>query len=224
LSIFGKNINEKVYFNPVVNSLTSNGSTCEGDNAIFEIIGTPNADVSYNINGGGSQVIVLNSSGYGQISISSVITDQTIYLTSIQLGGDSTSLTITQTVTVIQTPVLTISNSLPISLCNNGYLNIFWSSNVPGTTLIFTSVSNNVIGFPGAGDENSLNQNISLSNPNLSGDITITIMPYANGCSGLPVTVPVHINAAPIIVSISEDSNIICSGNNVTFNVTGNQF
>ena len=196
ISLYGKNINKNPFFNPIINSLTSNISTCEGGNAIFEIIGTPNADVSYNINGGGSQVVVLDSSGYGQIFISSVNTDQTIYLTSIQLGGDFTTLTNIETVTVYQSPVI-VSYDYNFELCDGGYLNINLASNLPNTTYSYTSVSNNINGYPSVGDESTLNQIINLSNTNLSGQITIIIAPHANGCVGSSVYINVFVNPNP---------------------------
>ena len=127
----------------------------------------------------------------------------------------------TATVNIIEKPVLTITNSLPIVLCDGEFLDIDWSSNVAGTTITYTASSNNVT-YPSSGDDTTLDQILNLINTDQIGDITITITPFANGCSGTPVQVPVRINPIPVITSVAVDTDTICSGNEVTFTVTSN--
>ncbi|BCY28737.1 T9SS type B sorting domain-containing protein [Flavobacterium okayamense] len=127
----------------------------------------------------------------------------------------------TATVTIIEKPVLSINNPLPITLCDGEFLHVDWTSNVAGTTLTYTASSNNVT-YPSNGDQSTLDQVLSLINSDQIGDITITITPFANGCSGDAIQVPVRINPNPVISSVSVDQNTICSGNEVTFTVTSN--
>ncbi|WP_181369198.1 hypothetical protein, partial [Flavobacterium profundi] len=55
---------------PSVTSLTGNGPICDGEDAIFTIVGTANATVSYSLDGGTTtQTIVLDASGNGQVVI-----------------------------------------------------------------------------------------------------------------------------------------------------------
>src|SRR5690606_13322592 len=110
----------------------------------------------------------------------------------------------TATVTIIETPTLTINNGLPIVLCDGEFLDIDWSSDVAGTTLTYTASSNNVT-YPSSGDESTLDQVLNLINTEQIGDITIMITPYANGCSGSRVPVQVRINPNPIITSVAVD-------------------
>ena len=99
-----------------VTSLVSNSPICANDSAAFYLVGTPDATVSYTINGGVVQTTLLNATGNGTVVVPSVTIDQTILLTDITLGGCSTSLTNTITVVVNAPPVLVITN--PAAVCN----------------------------------------------------------------------------------------------------------
>ncbi|PHS03185.1 MAG: hypothetical protein COA88_16010, partial [Kordia sp.] len=56
---------------------------CDGNDAVFNITGTANATVTYNINGGGDQTIVLDGTGNATVTVSGVSADQTINLISV---------------------------------------------------------------------------------------------------------------------------------------------
>ncbi|MFT3981040.1 MAG: gliding motility-associated C-terminal domain-containing protein [Ferruginibacter sp.] len=53
-------------------SVTANGPLCTGDNAVFTITGTPNAIVTYNINGGASQTVTLDAAGNATVTVPGV--------------------------------------------------------------------------------------------------------------------------------------------------------
>ncbi|BCY29464.1 hypothetical protein KK2020170_23320 [Flavobacterium okayamense] len=139
----------------------------------------------------------------------------------VPTNGACSSYTVSTTIEITARPVLTINNPLPITLCDGEFLHVDWTSNVAGTTLTYTASSNNVT-YPSNGDQSTLDQVLSLINSDQIGDITITITPFANGCSGDAIQVPVRINPNPVISSVSVDQNTICSGNEVTFTVTSN--
>lgn len=110
---------------------------------------------------------------------------------------------------------------MPIVLCDGEFLDVDWSSTIAGTTITYTASSNNVT-YPSSGDDTTLDQVLALIDSEQIGDITITITPFANGCSGEPVAVPVRINPNPVMTSVTVDSDTLCSGSEVTFSVTSN--
>ncbi|KGO97470.1 hypothetical protein Q767_02430, partial [Flavobacterium enshiense DK69] len=64
-------------------SVTSTSPICSGSNAVFNLIGTANTAVTYNINGGASQTTTLNGSGLSTITIPAVTANTTFNATSI---------------------------------------------------------------------------------------------------------------------------------------------
>jgi hypothetical protein len=75
-------------------SVTSNTPVCSGNDAIFTITGTPDATVTYNIDGGPDQTIVLDASGNGTVTEAGVTANTTINLSDIaNPGGTPTIIT-----------------------------------------------------------------------------------------------------------------------------------
>ncbi|HYQ57299.1 MAG TPA: hypothetical protein VEP89_08105 [Draconibacterium sp.] len=99
------NLNSSVTVNPLPTATISstNGPVCEGEDASFTLNGTSSSAVTYNINGGGNETIILEG-GSGVISFSNVTEDQTITLVSVSYGTCTTDLTETKTVAVNPLP------------------------------------------------------------------------------------------------------------------------
>ncbi|MQP63629.1 PKD domain-containing protein, partial [Flavobacterium sp. LMO6] len=72
---------------PVLSTLTSNSPICSGNNAVFNITGTPNAIVSYNINLGASQTTTINAGGTVTVTVPSVTTNTTFNAINIAAAG-----------------------------------------------------------------------------------------------------------------------------------------
>ncbi|RXR15960.1 hypothetical protein EQG63_12095, partial [Flavobacterium amnicola] len=68
---------------PVLTSITNNSPICTTGNAIFNLTGTPNATVTYNINGGAAQTIALNAGGTATVTVTGVSANTTFNATSI---------------------------------------------------------------------------------------------------------------------------------------------
>src|SRR5690606_11763696 len=122
--------------NPILTSLTSNSPICSGNDAEFTLVGTANATVSYTINGGTTQTVVLDGSGNGMVTIVSASSDQTIQLAEINDGTCSTVLSNTETVIVNPNPILTsLTSNSPICSGNDAE---FILAGTPNTTVSYT--------------------------------------------------------------------------------------
>ncbi|MCZ8331910.1 MAG: choice-of-anchor L domain-containing protein, partial [Flavobacterium sp.] len=117
-----------LFVNPLPNAAISQStSICSGQNATVTFQGTPNATVTYNINGGSNLTTILNSSG-DSIILSAVLTSTTVYnLVSVQDPNDPTvivPLIGSITITVNTAPVITTPTVFVVcddSLDNDGF-------------------------------------------------------------------------------------------------------
>ena len=73
---------------------------CSGANAVFTITGSANATVSYTLNGGSAQTVVLDGSGSGTVTVTAPSVNQTLALQSVTLSGCTSTVTGSATVTV----------------------------------------------------------------------------------------------------------------------------
>ncbi|MDO6622760.1 T9SS type B sorting domain-containing protein, partial [Oceanihabitans sp. 1_MG-2023] len=92
-----------VLVNPSITSLSSNLEVCEGDTAIFTVMGGAGNEILYTINGVTQQQVVISNSGEIDIYVNGVVGNQTIVLEQVldSTTGCSTLLGDTQTVNVI---------------------------------------------------------------------------------------------------------------------------
>ncbi|MBE9576156.1 PKD domain-containing protein, partial [Flavobacterium proteolyticum] len=74
---------------PVLTSITSTTPICSGNNAVFNLTGTPNAIITYNINGGTSQTITLSAAGTASVTVPSVVANTTLNATNVAAAGTS---------------------------------------------------------------------------------------------------------------------------------------
>ena len=72
---------------PTLTSITSTTPICSGNNAVYNLTGTPNAIVSYNINGGASQTVTLNAGGTATVTVPSVTANTILNATNIAAAG-----------------------------------------------------------------------------------------------------------------------------------------
>lgn len=88
-------------------SVTGNNSpVCVGSDAIFNLSGTNGATVTYTINGGGNQFVVLTGGG-ATVTLSGPLLNQTLELVSVDYGGCTVNISGTSTVIVNATNVWT---------------------------------------------------------------------------------------------------------------------
>ena len=104
-------------------SATSN-AICEGEDAVFNITGTPNATITYNLNGGADVQVQLDASGNYTITVPAPTADQTLNLTNVQTANSSgcnVDLTASTTVTVNQALDSSFSYT---ATCDGGVVNL----------------------------------------------------------------------------------------------------
>ncbi|MGB0896784.1 MAG: T9SS type B sorting domain-containing protein [Flavobacteriaceae bacterium] len=129
---------ETVIIDPVlvVSSLVGNGPICEGDDAVFTVVGSPNSIVTYSINGGAAQTINLDALGNGVITVVGVTANVDVNLTSLSLSG--CSVVLTNTATVVVTPNSSLTSLTAISPVCIGDDAVFNFVGTPNATVTYT--------------------------------------------------------------------------------------
>lgn len=208
-------INNNHYKNSLLTltATISANSICSGNSGIVTFNGTPNAIVTFSVDGGFNQTITLNSSGSFVLTTPPLTSNSTYTLVSISDGVSSAPLTSSATVVVNSIP--NILGTIPTTvICNGETTNIVLMASLPSTTFIWNVISNNVIGAT-SGSGNIIEQSLFLANPASNGYVTYIVTPFNNGCSGSSVSIDVVILPTPntgvsgeIFVSESSTSQI----------------
>ncbi|MBF6640316.1 hypothetical protein IVB69_02365, partial [Flavobacterium sp. J49] len=105
---------------PIVSVAVSPTTICANDSATFTFTGTPDAVVTYNINGGANQTVTLNAGGIATI-IGTFSADTTINIVSVASSGTPSCInpqTSSVTLTVLPLPTASITVS-PTTICAN---------------------------------------------------------------------------------------------------------
>jgi len=204
-----------VNINPVLTSLSTTSAVCSGGDAVFTLVGTPNATVSYDINGGASTTVVLDGAGNGIVTVSGVTANTIITLSDIALSGCNTALTNTATVVVIGSPVLT--SLTPITpVCSEGDA-VFTLVGTPTATVTYdiNGGASTTVVLDGSG-----NGTVTVSG--VTANTIITLIDIAlSGCNTiLTNTVTVVVNVNPVFTTLSTTSPV-CSGSDAVFTLVG---
>lgn len=154
------------YVQPVI---TSNGTICSGQDAVFTVNGAVGDTLTYNINGGTSQNITIGASGTTQIIVNNVTTNQTINFTHILSNSTcSYDLSITSNVTLAipdftqVAPICEGDTVNPLPVISNNGISGSWSpafDNMHTTQYTFT---------PAAGACAGVTQMTVVVNPKIS--------------------------------------------------------
>lgn len=196
-------------------TITSSQTVCYGNSGVITITGTPNATVTYNIDSGPNQNIVLGTSGTATL-MTAPLTSIVVYsLVSIStFDGCTNQISGSATISAQQIPIVTtnVSNS---TICSGMNTHIDLTSTVPNTVYSWTVTQNGVNGAT-AGTGNSINQTLT-ANSFSEGSVTYTITPSVGGCVGNAISVTIIVTPEPDIIGPS--SYILCSEDtiNVSF-------
>lgn len=199
-------------------TISSDATICSGDNATVTFTGTANATVTYKVNNGNDQNIILDNSGIA--TITDVFTTTTMYsLISIASSGTPSCTqpqTGTVTITVVPLPFVTISSE-KINICPNELATVVFTG-TPDATVIYTV---------NGGTE----QKIILNNSgtaeiikNYSDTVVYDLVNITTagtpGCSR-PQIGTITITVIPLPKVTISGSTSICPNNNATVTFTG---
>ncbi|MGX7666948.1 beta strand repeat-containing protein [Flavobacterium pedocola] len=191
----------------------TNSPVCSGNDAVFNLTGTSGATVTYNINGGSNQTVVLTG-GTAAVTVTGASSDQTLNLVSVVLSGCSQTLSGSSTVTVNPAPVASINgNNSPVCSGNDAVFNLTGTS---GATVTYNinGGSNQTVVLTGG--------TAAVTVTGVSSDQTLNLVSVAlSGCSqALSASSTVTITSS-LFVSISSNNSPVCTGNTAIFNLTG---
>ncbi len=103
-----RNLNFNINLFPVISLpiLSATSPICNGQNAIFNITGTPALVVEYNINNGTSQTVTIPASGSTTVMVSSPTINQTLKITKVSnVNCAADNLNINTTILISQIPI-----------------------------------------------------------------------------------------------------------------------
>jgi len=196
-------------------SLTTTSPICSGANAVFTLIGTPNATVTYTIDGGGATTILLDTSGNGIVTVTGVTTNTVIVLSDIAISGCNTTLTDTVTVVVNVIPAVTnLTASTPVC---TGQDAVFTITGTPNSVVTYTidGGTSTIVTLDGSGTGVVTIIGVTSNTVILLSDVAL------NGCNvTISNTATVIIDPILVVTSLIGTSPV-CSGQDAVFNVVG---
>ena len=224
----GAPITATVTVNPLPTATISGTTTiCNGSSTTISFSGTPNAIVTYTVNGGLNQTTVLNNSGGGSVSTGNLTSTATYQLVSVVAAGLPACTQVQSgsvVVTVIPVPLVNSVVSSP-TICSGQPTGISLSSNVTSATFNWTITQSGVIGAS-AGNGNTISQNLTTTGTT-TGFVTYNITANEGACQGPVTSILITVNPIPVVTP-STVLQSVCSGSissiQLTSNVTGTVF
>ena len=218
----GLPITATVTVNPLPTVTISGTSTiCFGSNTSIDFAGTPDAIVTYTVNGGANQTVVLDSTGVKSISTGTLNTNTTYELVSISSSGIpicSNNVTGSILISVIPIPLVSTIVASP-KVCSGQSTGISLSSNVANATFSWTAIFDNATGV-NTGTGNIISDNVTATGT-VIGSVTYSIIANFGSCSGPAKLETIIVNPIPVI-TLSTNVNNLCSGNTTSFGLSSN--
>ncbi|MCL9769294.1 T9SS type B sorting domain-containing protein [Flavobacterium sp. HXWNR69] len=210
------NVSATVLVQPqLIAGLTATSSVCSGTSGTVTFTGTPNALVTYTVDGGANQTITLNASGTATLTTPVLTANSTYQLVNVETTS-APLCTIAQndSVTILVTGLPTASISGTASICS-GNTSVITFSGSPGATVTYTinGGSNQTILLDASG-------NASLTTPALTANTTYDLVSVATTCtnaaSGSAIISILSLPTATISANTT-----ICSGSSATIQFNG---
>ncbi len=208
----GLPITATVIVNPLPTATISGGATiCNGSSTNISFSGTPNAIVTYTVNGGANQTTNLDNFGIGSVSTGNLTTNTTYQLVSVRSAGiPSCTQTQSGSVTVNVIPVPLVNSIVSSStICSGQPTGISLSSNVTTATFNWTITQSGVIGAS-AGNGNTISQNVTATT-STPGFVTYSITANEGACQGPVTPITITVNPIPVVIP-STILQSVCSG------------
>ena len=202
---------------PTASVSVNTTTVCSTTPLTITFTGTPNATVTYTINGGSNQIIVLDGSGSAVLSNTYTV-DTTIVLVSVTTSGTpscSKQLTQSLTITVID-PIASIAVN-PMIICTGNTATITFTG-TPNATVTYTinGGSNQTIVLDGSGSG-------VLSNMYTVDTVIALVSVTTSGTPSCtkPLTQTITITVIDPTASISVNPTTVCSVTPSTITFTG---
>ena len=195
-------------------TISGDATICYNASSLINFTGTPNATVTYTVNGGPNQTTTLDNFGIASVSTGNLTATTTYQLVNVSLAGiPSCNQTQLGTVVVAVIPVpLVISVVSSPSVCSGQPSGIvLTTSNVTSATFNWTITQSGVSGAS-AGSGNTISQNLTATGI-VPGFVTYNITANEGNCIGPVTPITITVNPFPIIVA-SATAITICSNDN----------
>jgi len=179
---------------PSITSITTNTPICSGGSAIFTITGTANATVTYNINSGGNQTVVVSAAGTATVTITPALANVTLNAVSIAVPTCSAPLALTRVVVINAAPTITLTSA---AATNNQTL----CANSPITSIVY-AIANGGTGATATGLPAGVAGSFS------GGQFTITGTPTATGTFKYTVTTTGGCSFASAVGTITVNAGV----------------
>ncbi|WP_396156904.1 gliding motility-associated C-terminal domain-containing protein [Flavobacterium sp.] len=202
---------------PTASASFSPTTICANGNSLLTFTGTPNATVTYSINGGANQTIVLNATGTATVPGTYTV-NTTITLVSVTTAGSpSCTKALTQTVTLTVIDPTASASFSPTTICANG-----------NSTLTFTGTANATVTYSINGGANQtivLNAAGTAAVPGTYAvNTTVTLVSVTTAGSPIctkALTETVTLTVIDPTASASFSPTTICANGNSTLTFTG---
>ena len=177
---------------PVLTPIPSAVTTCSGDTTFIALISNiPGTTFVWSVTQTGvSGAFASSGNAIAQGLVATGTTPGFAIYTVTPTFGSCSGTPVSDTVKVNPRPVVTATPPLD-TICSGDTTSIALSSNVTGTTFPWTVTQTDVSGAT-AGSGSVIAQ--TLTNTNffaLPGTATYTVTPLADGCSGIPISIPI---------------------------------
>ncbi|HQW68512.1 MAG TPA: choice-of-anchor J domain-containing protein [Flavobacterium sp.] len=155
---------------------TISGTTtiCEGTTTVISFVGTPNAVVTYTINGGSNQTVTLDATGVGSVTTATLTANANYVLVSASItNGITCTQTLTGSALVTVEPLATVTISGTTAICDGSTATITFNGTANATvTYTINGGANQTIVLSAAG-------NASITTPALSTTATYALVSVA---------------------------------------------
>jgi len=152
------------------------------------------------------------------LTATGIVAGTAAYTITPSSGGGCQGSPISVTITVKPRPVVTPIPSA-VTICSGDTTFIALTSNIPGTTFIWTVNQTGVSGaFPSSG--NTIKQGLAATGTTI-GTAVYTVTPNFGTCPGTPTIITVTVNPRPVLTASPLSQNI-CSGDSTSIALSSN--
>jgi gliding motility-associated-like protein len=201
---------------PTASISASSSAVCANQPSTINFSGTPNAVVSYTVNGGTTQTITLNPSGLASITttLTSNATYTLVSVASPILNTCTSSLNNSVTITVNSLPAASFSSNAPVCAGSSG-------------TISFTGTPSAVVAYTAGSVSQSVTLNASGSAsvvvPNVTSTTVYTLnnVTGTNGCTKA-LSQSITVSAVPLpTATIAATPTVLCGNQTSTLQFSG---